>query len=441
VTYLFGDSTRFPQDHDVLKALDLFLRYAGDAATRLTELRTVKQQLADAAAALRADHEGVGAVQGRVLANLRELFASAPRSSVLFDYARQLEGWIAQGADDAHRGADHRHAEVEHAAERQIERLWAGIRAALHGFVLEAELDLVGEGFELVRTADQYNLSVSGTVAEDIEVDYTLAVERSAVLAKPCTVADLVGPASIAVGLKRHYLSRRETPRIVKIDRYVIDRARCTSESMIVAIHPPGARDGQITLHIPAAGVHATRIVSTETDGEGAPMRADDIAVVAELASALRNAVTSCLPHRTSVTGLRIGGEGVCDEDHVEPFLARLVAFYAPIALAIAERSPSPDELSLKIERDDGRREELYVRRDALIGHVAELRGGVAGLFSPLVDALTVVGPRSSQPSGRVFSDPPGVDPQRYAVPRAPRRSEPVMREDAVDGTMEIVIA
>jgi hypothetical protein len=64
--------------------------------------------------------------------------------------------------------------------------------------------------------------------------------------------------------------------------------------------------------------------------------------------------------------------------------VTRLVTSFAPTVEAIVARSPSTQELSLKKEHDDGRREELYLRREDLLKKLAPLHAEGRGVFAPL---------------------------------------------------------
>ncbi len=69
---------------------------------------------------------------------------------------------------------------------------------------------------------------------------------------------------------------------------------------------------------------------------------------------------------------------------HPASNVCRLVEVFAPVVHEIARRSPSPKELSLKIEREDGSREERYLDRGAARGTVEALHPRAARRFAAL---------------------------------------------------------
>jgi len=60
------------------------------------------------------------------------------------------------------------------------------------------------------------------------------------------------------------------------------------------------------------------------------------------------------------------------------------VRFLDPMVAEISRRSPNPRELSLKMENDAGRREEVYVKKEDLIAHLAGMGERELSIFTPL---------------------------------------------------------
>jgi hypothetical protein len=87
---------------------------------------------------------------------------------------------------------------------------------------------------------------------------------------------------------------------------------------------------------------------------------------------------------RETVESLTIDGQDVFEEERVVTFVDQVLSAYSPIVSEIVRRSPSPRELSLKIEHSDGRREEIYLKKDQLVGHVAALEPAMREHFARL---------------------------------------------------------
>jgi hypothetical protein len=94
--------------------------------------------------------------------------------------------------------------------------------------------------------------------------------------------------------------------------------------------------------------------------------------------------VNDVLPHRERLTRVELAGEDLFEQGAFIPFFQRIVKLFAPIVGEIAKRSPNPAELSLKQENDAGRREEVYVKKQDLMGKLAALDEQGRAVFAPL---------------------------------------------------------
>ena len=100
---------------------------------------------------------------------------------------------------------------------------------------------------------------------------------------------------------------------------------------------------------------------------------------------------------------------------------------FAPTVREIAKRSPNAFELTLKTEAEGGRREELYLRKEALVSTLQPLPAKGREVFAPLgldtwVPSMTAAPPpvTVSEPPPRldIVSDPPPTG--HPAVPPVP---------------------
>ena len=77
--------------------------------------------------------------------------------------------------------------------------------------------------------------------------------------------------------------------------------------------------------------------------------------------------------------------------------VALVVATIASTVGEVARRSPNEHELSLKVENDSGRREEIYLRKAQLVSSLSSVPPKERGVFAPL--GLIASGPRESMES------------------------------------------
>jgi hypothetical protein len=126
-------------------------------------------------------------------------------------------------------------------------------------------------------------------------------------------------------------------------------------------------------------------VTVSRTDGDGTfyELGEGDAAKLVELRDKLA-ALCRELTHKSALIDAWLDGTPV--REHVNPRLLveRMIASLAPIAEEIARRSLTPNELVLKRQLGDGRREEIFVTKDELRGKIASLAPGLQKMFAPL---------------------------------------------------------
>ncbi len=81
---------------------------------------------------------------------------------------------------------------------------------------------------------------------------------------------------------------------------------------------------------------------------------------------------------------ITIDGKDVAQDRLFIDVVRRLIAYLTPIIREIDAHSGNPDELSLKIEHEEGRREEFFLRKKNIIQRIAQLPGLLQALFEPM---------------------------------------------------------
>jgi hypothetical protein len=110
----------------------------------------------------------------------------------------------------------------------------------------------------------------------------------------------------------------------------------------------------------------------------------EDLPKIEELWNRIHEAVAAALDHKEAVESVTIEGQDVFEEDRVLEFVEIFIASYAPVVAEISRRSSSPRELSLKLEHSDGRREEIYLKKDQLAAHLQALEPELRERFARL---------------------------------------------------------
>jgi hypothetical protein len=131
-------------------------------------------------------------------------------------------------------------------------------------------------------------------------------------------------------------------------------------------------------------GVTGTIARPDHDNGAPFPIPAEDIPKIEKLWQNVEQQARAALPKRNSIHSVRLDGQDVYVQDLAPKLFDRLIERYSPFVHEIARRSPSAHELSLKLERDDGRREELFVRKSELLEELTALEPRMRSRFASL---------------------------------------------------------
>jgi hypothetical protein len=179
-------------------------------------------------------------------------------------------------------------------------------------------------------------------------------------------------------------------------------------------------------------GANIIKITRFEERGDTeAPfvVQGEEAARIEELATVLRRECAALIARKTRLLSAQLDGHDVFERNLVSVLLQRISDRLAPTAFEVSRRSPNPNELSLKYEREDGRREELYLRKAELLQMVASLPPEALRMYQHLA-FLPLPNPR---PELQIVKDDEPIPTHgRDVVTSAPRKSELPARPSAL---------
>jgi hypothetical protein len=388
--YLFADSEPFPLEYDFLATLRGFLECGATCLAAVAAIDTqesrVKVEKVKAekyeAALDRFEEDAVSGLEAaRSASTLTEAISGAANQSV--ESIRRIVASTKESVQDELRG-------VERAARSRVDGQGETIRHALERFLLKERLEVEDTFFEMVLENDGYLVSATCRMPEGLTVQYHLDARRRGEWQRPRKVSELVGDLEVQIGMKKKLFGKALTPDVVKVSDWSVVAATLgtTRASITLRKRPDSDKDTTIiALRRTEHGVRGEVRRGVELGGEResiVPSAPDDAGKLSELWDALDRECLTTLAHRESVGNIRLDGEDILEGRQVVEFIERYVDMYKPIVSEIAQRSPSAKELSLKIEHDDGHREEIYLRREELADVVAPLDDQQMKVFAPL---------------------------------------------------------
>ena len=199
--------------------------------------------------------------------------------------------------------------------------------------------------------------------------------------------------------MKRSLFKRTVAPETITLDELRHRRLRAARRSLaelrlrrradgagLARLQWSGGPRTQLT-----AEVHHPDDVEAES-GLPAVLDPSSAVEIEQLWQLLRSACAPVLARKQRIVSLALAGNDVAEYDLGTKVVALVVESIAPTVSEIARRSPNAHELSLKVENDSGRREEIYLRKAQLVSALSSVSPKERGVFDPL--GLIASGPR-----------------------------------------------
>lgn len=389
--YLYGDSAPFPLGYDFLAVLEAFMT----ASTRIVELDgSIKKTLGEANAAANLRTQGLGSLEmfhAELLSAINEASADA-HDQLTRAYAHQVAEYMNHLLDDQKRTALAQN-EAEMAQSRvQVDAWRREVQAKLDVLLKVVRLPVQGHTLQLLLEGEGkdagYDVTGVFTCARDIVTSFRLGTPAGSAWTKPRRVGDVAAGIEPRVAVKKAFFGGAVKAEKMKIDDWYFgevvlgeDRAELHLKKKptekVSLIFRRFERDGRMV-------IEAEHPQDANAASLAPELEEDDATQIDRLLLALQVDVKELFAHKEELLSLTLEGADVIASDRALDLIARLVDLFAPTVVEIAKRSPSPHELSLKAESEDGRREERYLRKEELIKKLQPLSAAGRAVFAPL---------------------------------------------------------
>jgi hypothetical protein len=399
--FLYGDSAPFPLGYNFLATLEAFMA----TATRIV-------QLDHEARALAAKTEEIGQNRIKGLEALEQFHTVVMRAVQdtahkvqhphALDYAQRVAEFASSYVEDHRRSllaANEREASQARVdAEQRVKEQ----RTLLDSFLKVARLPVLstklsmrlqGEGREA-----KHQITAVFDNPDGIQTAFAIGTSRVQAWAAPRRVADFAQGVDLMVGVDKSWLRGTVTAKQINVDEWIVTQFDLADDAFDVMIRNRKAEKETLFFRLRRTEAGLGGIV--EHPGQQAPqtLSPQDLAQLERIWNALRLACRELVDHKEQLLAVNLDGAGVFEGGLVIPFVVRLVQMFAPTVREIAKRSPNEFELSLKMESDGGRREELYLRKEQLTSSLQPLSAAGRQVFAPLGLDTWVPGTTSAPP-------------------------------------------
>jgi hypothetical protein len=378
--YLYGDSTAFPLSENFLE--------------------TAKAAAETSVALFRADE---------IAEEERRLVSEAEQRTMvelihLGKFARRVEDIYAHAADGlrAHVGSAARNMVGE--MHREVLR-WrdATVQKAMETAALSQVAPAIGRFFEKNQlpgtswcvswrahdgSGGRTSATVLAKVPGGLEVLFGAAVPKDSIWAKPVRVKTL--ERGIVVHIMKKRVFRKAAPLPHELDDLYLAEVHPGEERVVLVLRTSAKRTSRgFRISVPFDAVTPAEIVRLGEHGEpsGAVERPspNDVMSLRRLVAAIDASLREIVPARCELRTAVYRGTPVEQVERPEVLARLLLTSIAPLVQEIARRSNGRGELCLKRTiGNDGRREEIFIPFQALLGGTEALRPEHQVLFDML---------------------------------------------------------
>jgi hypothetical protein len=386
--YLYGDSAPFPLQYNFLQTLESFVAAAARAARLDAEARVMQEQAADAAVVRARSVVAVETYHHQLVRHIQESVGQTTEPQVI-EYARQAIDSGARFVDEAKRFCVATAEREQAGARMEVDRRRGEIREAVQGFLLVGRLAILESRVTMSLVDGKNEISTVFTHPDGIVTSFKLNVASSPTWQLPRKVSDFATGLDLMIGIRKSLFKRTLATEAVHLDDFVLSGFDLSDDAAELRLRKKltEPRDTFLfKLRRADAEILAEvqRLGDVETESGPPAIDAGDRQQLERLWQLIRAGAADVLPHKERLVSVTLDGQDLFENGLVLPFIERLLKLLGPTVNEIARRSPNASELSLKVENDGGKREEIYVKKEDLALQLDPLGMREKALFAPL---------------------------------------------------------
>lgn len=409
--YLYADSEPFPHRFNFLATFRGFLAAAASTYRAVSELERISGNLEQEHKRAEELGHSIDVFSDTIRDHIEVATARSDATDEVSPLAEALQVFLKQKTADA---IEARSVALQSVVKRSKDLESAqrdAMRAALDGFFLEQELSVTDKRLFLELAEDGYDSKVECQLPSGISVQFSLSSGDSSKWSGRRRVGDFVTEGiAVQAGMKKGFLGEHQEN--LSLSELIVCSVTLAQSELEVGLKKRPDSSETMTLRLQRrenGSIEGT----VERPEEGSfKTEPEDQEKLATFWKYLGDATGPLLKNRSKVVSLRIDGESIYEPEAAIRFIQRYVDLFAPVVREIARRSPSEKELSLKIEHEDRRREELYLRKDELSAILLDVDAKHRPTLQPFG-----LGTSSQAPAGP--SKPPSPSTPPASVPPA----------------------
>lgn len=391
--YLFGDSVPFPPQHDFLASLEVCVDRAVTAVTLESEavaaLRKVEEGIAQRARSV-TDLEAIHAsiITAARHAATRDMVAGATGTPAQ-DYASRIVQLAEATFVDAKRSAEQQTEREREGARTIAEQKRAQVRGAVEDLLVAVRLPVTESRVTMNLETDGCELRTALVHPDGLATSFALSTASATEWKQARKVTEFAQGVTLPVGVKRSIFKRTVQPEPLALDELWLGGFDVGDDACQIRLRKKPDQPDNLVFDVrrTETGMYAEVHHPTEPDADAQlphTLDASDAAQLERLWTLLRSAAGPLQSRRSRVLSVTLGGRDVFEAALTTNLVVLAIKAIAPTVAEIARRSPNPSELSLKLEHDGGRREEIYLKKAVLLARLDVVPASERYVFEPL---------------------------------------------------------
>lgn len=375
---LYGDSSPFPYGFDFLSAVRavvdgcVAMLAAQSSIDQMVKrsvqleqaLKGERWQLEQLQETVRKATGAYAAAPPRIGESAAEVLATT-RAIVERERAKLEQAWQAQLTT----------------TERLVDDACASAYQALEQLLLHHVPPQTSLAWRLVADDDGYDALVRLSTRFGLEANFGIAIPQLHAWSRLQRVADL-SPSTLRV--PRPLGRRAPGLQLVTLDRFVLTEVTVEPERLVLTLRRHVKSGNGYRFEVKSESGDASVRLLDELGQPGYddhPLVDEDRDVVLRLASAVLDSTFDLALRRQLMIGAALDGHPLSERYEPREVCARILGQYAPIVAEISRRSSSKDELMLRRDVGNGRREALFITRAELRQRILRLPPALRTLF------------------------------------------------------------
>ncbi len=386
VTYLYGDSTRFPHAVNYIGLCEGAVECAVTLLSLQHDITTTLDRAKRSAESRQLEQVCVASMVEAV-------------SDTLSRYRQQKTARTAEAAEriieQASRASDEWLGAVEREAQREasrvkaaLDRMHASGQSALERFVLRHDLPGTTRSIRL----EARGRGCMGRLALDtplgVRADVELEIPPGSPWSAPLRVGDLLGRMEVRFPRKGASPSKGTAVGPVRVDRLFVARLLLGESHLLVDLRKGPTSGPGFQLHFERSADEQITVQQLDPSLPGplgaAPVEAEFRVPLMSLYRSLVQASSGLFTRRRAVASATLDGAPLDPASWLGTVARRLIDIVSPVVAEIAARSGAAGELVLRRDTGERKREELYVTTAALEEKVLTLPPECRSTFAPL---------------------------------------------------------